>query len=32
VFRQTVGYLVIEPRFVAKLDGMPRSFPMPQRL
>ena len=32
VFRQTIGYLIIKPRFVAKLDSMPRGFPMPQRL
>jgi hypothetical protein len=32
VFRQAFGYLVIEPRFVAKLDSMSRGFPMPQRL
>jgi hypothetical protein len=31
VFRQACRYFVIEPRFVAKLDGVPRGFPMPQR-
>ena len=32
VFRQAFGYFVVEPRFVAKFDGMPRGFPVPQRL
>jgi hypothetical protein len=32
VFRQAFGYLVIEPRFVTKLYGMPRGFPVPQHL
>ena len=32
VLRHAFGYFVIEPRLVAKLDSMPRGFPMPQGL